>query len=120
MNHRDMKLNELERAYFADVRSILEDAIEAANVTNADEAFESNTFIEEIDASVDGCSWIIYTYQARLVAVLTDNVAAIEDVTGSHVGTPEQIAFYAMVQDVYDLARNEYFWSERNEKAKAS
>lgn len=98
---RDMTLRELEREYLDAVRAI---ALEAAEIAGED---ERDTFIYE---SVDGNEWVIYTYRARLVAVLTEHVDEWEENgSGDPAGaTPEVVAFYAMRRDVEEeIARIE-------------
>lgn len=101
-------LNELTREYLDDCKDI---AIEAYSLPE-DERYD---FIHE---SVDGHHWIIYTYQARLVSVLTDNVDAYLDVVNDKDRiSPEQLAFFAMVADVNDYLNNSYFIEEMEAKA---
>ena len=62
---------------------------------------------DNVNQSVDGSYWIIYTHAQLKVLQYTDNKDAINDVYGDTLeGSADtiitQIAYFAMVQDVMD------------------
>lgn len=93
MIDRDKTIRQLEQEYMADVRAIAEEAA----ALSEDERYD---FIHE---SVDGSAWVIYTYAARMVAVLTEHPDADEEDFGEKMITPEGRAFASMVADVRDF-----------------
>lgn len=99
-------LNELTKEYLNDCKDI---AIEAYALPED----ERSDFIHE---SVDGHQWVIYTYKARLVSVLSENPDAYIDAMGEGTFcTPEQIAYFAMIEDVNTWLNNSYFIEEQDE-----
>ena len=91
MIDRDKTIRELEREYMDDVRSIAEEAAALPEDERGD-------FIHE---SVDGSAWVIYTYAARMVAVLTEHPDAYdEDEMGEPAPTVEAAAYSSMRADV--------------------
>jgi hypothetical protein len=88
----EMTLRGIRALYYTRCSDIAREALEI------EDEDERETFLNE---SVDGSEWVIYTYRARLVAVLTDNVDAISDAIGGDVSpTPVAIAYFAMLADV--------------------
>lgn len=90
MIDRDKSLHQLEREYMADVRTIAEEAA----------ALPEDERDDYIHESVDGSEWIIYTYHARMVAVLTDHPDAYLDEMGEPAPSPEVAAYMSMRADV--------------------
>ena len=94
--------DESQRAYFATVEAIVEEAREAE-----EEGGDVEEFIHE---SVDGSEWIIYTHKAMKVLQYSDNDNALFDEVGveglkgvrSFSDVVTRLAYFAMVQDVYD------------------
>jgi hypothetical protein len=89
---------ELLRAdYYADVSGMAHDALSAiklGNVTNSDD------LTQWIDESIDGCSRVIYTWQAKCGLLASDNEDAYDDEMGEASGTPEMRMYWAMRADV--------------------
>lgn len=104
-----MKLSEITEAmrpiaaqYWETVRGIAEEARSLLEDDDRDQ------FIHE---SVDGSEWVIYTYAAQAVILITDNEDAYEETESLHelAGVLESasslytsIAYHAMRQDVND------------------
>lgn len=88
---RDMTLRQIESSYLDSVRGI---ADEAADIADED---ERDAYIHE---SVDSSEWVIYTYRARLVSVVSDYASAWEDEYPGEEYKPEVVAFWAMRADV--------------------
>tara|TARA_Y100000310_G_scaffold266309_1_gene277759 strand:- start:253 stop:615 length:363 start_codon:yes stop_codon:yes gene_type:complete len=93
----------IAQKYREDVNDIAREAL------TIDDEDERDEFVWE---SVDGSEWVIYYFNARAVALVTDNANAAEDEGAltaiaedylNHSGTFETTAaFYAMRQDVTD------------------
>lgn len=88
------------REYWETVDTIAEDAKDNA------EEYGSDVY-DNVNESVDGSYWIIYTHAQLKVLQYTDNKDAINDVYGDTLeGSADtiitQIAYFAMVQDVMD------------------
>jgi hypothetical protein len=88
------------REYWETVDTIAEDAKDNA------EEYGSDVY-DNVNESVDGSYWIIYTHAQLKVLQYTDNKDAINDVYGDTLeGSADtiitQIAYFAMVQDVID------------------
>lgn len=77
----------LRKEYFEDVKDI---AIWAMEQDDVDEA---------VYEAVDGCEWVIYTYQAQLALLLSEH--AQESFEESNESW-SAMAMSAMVEDVYD------------------
>ena len=91
-----------QRAYFAHVQAI-------ANEARRQEG-EGYDLTESIHEQVDGSAFIIYTYKALKVLEYTSNEDAIFEELGrdalsgvdSFSDAITRMAFYVMMQDVYD------------------
>jgi len=88
------------REYWETVDTIAENAKDNA------EEYGSDVY-DNVNESVDGSYWIIYTHAQLKVLQYTDNKDAINDVYGDTLeGSADtiitQIAYFAMVQDVMD------------------
>ena len=94
---RDMTIREIEAAYTASVRDIAEEAIELD-----DRDGSRGDYIRE---SVDGSEWVLYTYRAMLVPVVSGNSDAYDRDFGGVPDGPmkeSQIAYAAMLSDVWE------------------
>ena len=54
--------------------------------------------------TIDGHSFVIYTWKARCVLICTDNPDAYEEDFGDKPGTVEAAAYAAMMRDVREMA----------------
>lgn len=95
-------LRPIRAAYYSVVRDIALEAIKA----HPEDELTRDEFCEQ---SISGSDWVIITYRARLVAVVTDNADAWEDTYGEadpdepdhlKAPSPEVVAYEAMRQDV--------------------
>jgi hypothetical protein len=59
-------------------------------------------FREYLEQSVDGCQEVIYTFQAKLALLSSNNEDAMSEELGEE-GTVEQRAYFAILADVRDL-----------------
>ena len=94
---RDMTIREIEADYMDSVRSIAEEAIDLD-----DHDGSRGDYIHE---SVDSSEWVIYTYQAMLVPVVSGNGDAYDRDFGGVPDGPmkeSQIAYAAMLADVWE------------------
>ena len=94
---RDMTIREIEAAYTASVRGIAEEAIELDDSDGS-----RGDYIHE---SVDSSEWVIYTYRAMLVPVVSGNGDAYDRDFGGVPDGPmkeSQIAYAAMLADVWE------------------
>ncbi len=91
MELRDVTIRAIERDYLKACENIAKAAREEADIDDA------------IHERVDASEWVIYTYRARLVAVLTDHPDAIlEEGFGGAENTAEERAYWSMRADVQD------------------
>jgi hypothetical protein len=95
----------VRRRYFAAVNAIAEEACE---LHPDDEDARSDC----VGEAVDGDEWVIYYYNSRAVALITDNLDAYEEIESSLASLgpdPDTVrAFYAMLADVNDaIARRD-------------
>ena len=100
MNNMADKDEYTYREYWVSVEHIAEEAKDNA------EEYGSDVY-DNVNESVDGSYWIIYTHAQLKVLQYTDNKDAINDVYGDTLeGSADtiitQIAYFAMVQDVMD------------------
>jgi hypothetical protein len=97
MELRDMTIRAIERDYLKACENIAKAAREA--VKRGEEA----DIDEAIHECVSASEWVIYTYRARLVAVLTDHPDAIHEAgfEGAEY-TAEGRAYWSMRADVQD------------------
>jgi hypothetical protein len=89
----------LQRDYWQDVRGVaseLEAQIESGEILSPDDLHD------RAHEMVDGSQRIIYTHQAKLALLYTDNDQAGEDAGLEPGANIEAWAFYAMLQDVMD------------------
>jgi len=88
----------IQRDYYQDVRDLgdsLKDEIKSGDIADAEQ------LEERINQDVDGSARVIYTFQAKLGMLVTDNDEAYEDF-GFENPTVEQKMYCAMVADVRD------------------
>ena len=86
--------------YFDDVRGIVEDckrAIKDGELSSEDE------FHDWLHEAVDGTQRTIYTFQARLGMLVTNNPDAYEDELGEKPAQVEHAMHAAMMADVRDM-----------------
>lgn len=94
-------LQPVRTEYWRDVRSIAGEIRDAI----AKGERESDDAEDLIHESVDGNWWVIYTYAAQAVLMVSDNGGAIDDVSPETAFVHGQVnwsamAYYAMTQDV--------------------
>jgi hypothetical protein len=117
METMDKTVRELYREYYQDMRNIAFEIVETHKLESENQYHECDDARDTINQSVESTTWGTYTYQARLVGILSENVSAFDDECGEHeTCTPEIVAYYAMIADVEQLLTNEWFWKEVNEK----
>lgn len=113
-NLDNMTIKDLYKEYYSGVRSIAEELadefkLEGPAVGEQDEAVQ--TRLHEL---VDSSEWVIYTFQSRLVGLLSENNDAYLDTySEKEAVAPEVIAFTAMEADVQELMSNVYFWQDQ-------
>lgn len=88
----------IQRDYYQDVRD-LADSIKAD--VRAGDIDNEEQLDERVHEDVDGCQRVIYTFQAKLGMLVTDNEDAWEEF-GFENPTVEQKMFCAMKQDVME------------------
>lgn len=91
-------LRPIEDEYREDYKAI---AAEALDEHPGDEE-DQRAFIRE---SVEGSEWVIYTYLARAVLLLSENADAHEDCWTASNPTAPEIAYCAMVADCESYLR---------------
>ena len=85
------------QAYWADVRGIvedLEDRARSGEIENEEELYEA------AHETIDGAGRVIYTHQAKLALVHSDNAGAYADDFGGEEPNWSAMAFCAMRRDV--------------------
>lgn len=85
----------IRRDYYADVRSIAEEYTKAK--TGDDEKDQ-----ETLHQLVDGAQRVIYTYQAKLGLLISDNEDAYQDEFGEPPPTIEAQMYVALTRDVLE------------------
>lgn len=87
----------INRDYWQDVHSVgddLKEQIERGEITDGDQ------FLERLSEAVDGSARVIYTFQAKLGLLCTNNPDAYEDVDPDMKLDWSKMMFFAMEQDV--------------------
>lgn len=87
----------LTRAYYADVRAIVNDiydAIESGEITDAEDL---DTWLHQ---TIDGSSRVIYNGQAAVSLIASDNADACEEETGEPGESDNVRCYWAMLADV--------------------
>ena len=107
----DMTLREIYSEYYGYCRSIAAEIIENFGL---DAVKERTDDVEtRLAESIDGSQWVIYTFRAELVSILSENDDAYLDVYGENEPvTVEQKAYLAMDRDINDYFNNEYFLAD--------
>jgi hypothetical protein len=96
----------LRRDYYADVRGLADAFREAkAYAKEHGESFEPSDALHEI---VDGSQRVIYTVQARVGLLCSDNEDAYEDEMGEPAPTIEAAMFMALRRDVEETLGDDY------------
>lgn len=91
----DQAVNAIRRDYYSDVLDLARDLAERMKAGEVDD------FGDALHEQVDGCARVIYTLQAKLGLLVSDNEDAWED-TGAGDGTPapETRMYYALQADI--------------------
>jgi hypothetical protein len=95
----DEAVSIIKRDYYDDVREIVENlkqAIKDGEVTDEDGAYDW------LHQSIDGSARVIYTWQAKLGLLVSDNEDAYEDEIGEPAPSVESRMYMAMMRDVLD------------------
>jgi hypothetical protein len=98
----------LRRDYYADVRGLVDAWREARDwhrTNKPGEAFDAGDALHQV---VDSSQRVIYTYQARVGLLCTDNADACEEELGEKPESPEAAMFWALMADVRELLGDEY------------
>lgn len=96
----------LRRDYWTDVRGLADAWREAREyAAKHGNRFEAHDALHEI---VDGSERVIYTFQAQLGMLFTDNATAYEDDIGERPARVEQSMFYALIADVRETLGDEF------------
>lgn len=107
----DQAIAALQREYRTEIRSIASDVVRECYDPETREPRDLDECYEYLTQMIDGHAWVIYTWRARLVLVLTDYPDAYEDDLGERPGSVEQAAHMAMRADVREMLANAYFIS---------
>jgi hypothetical protein len=99
----DLATRIIRADYGADVEGIGESIIDAIKVG---EVTDSDSLHERIAYEVVGTQRVIYTYQAKLGLLASDNEDAYDEESGEEGGTPEQRIYYAMCRDVREWLKD--------------
>lgn len=100
----------IDSIYRDEIKSIVEHIEYDAPFESEDELYEY------IWSAVDSNQWVIYTHKIRCVLLCSDNLDAVEEF-GLEQPTEQQIAFFAIRQDVYDMIddTDDYIASDEEE-----
>jgi DNA replication initiation complex subunit (GINS family) len=93
----DEAVSAIRRDYYSDVSSMAKDLAERMK------AGEIEDFEDALHEDCDGCARVIYTFQAKLGLLASDNEDAAEDSLGEHEAkllSPEQRMFFALEADI--------------------
>lgn len=103
----------LRRDYYADVRGLADAFREAkAYAKMHGKSFDPSDALHEI---VDGSQRVIYTYQAKIGLLCTDNADAYEEETGEPPSSVETAMFMALRRDVEESLGDDYSEIEEDE-----
>lgn len=98
----DQAVSAIRADYYTDVREHAASfAQEHADEFDAETGEITGDIEDALHESIDGCSRVIYTYQARLGLLVSDNEDAWEEY-GFETPTIEQRMYCAMMADVRD------------------
>lgn len=101
----DDAISVISRDYFDDVRAIATELAKEHIDPETLEPKDDSDLNDVLHEAVDGTQRVIYTWQARLGMLVTDN----PDAWGDTYPTVEQQMFCAMEADIRDYLSNEYF-----------
>lgn len=100
-----------EREYFEQVQDVADECLERAKKRYTDDGQDmSEAFDEILHEIIDGHEWIIYTWKARQILMISPNESACVDDFGAESVVRdgrihwEGMAFCAMHRDVVDRA----------------
>lgn len=94
---KEVALPILNADYYSDVRGITSEII---SEVKSGEIRDREQLDEAIHMKVDGTQRVIYTFQAKLGLISTDNYDAYEEDFGEKPAGPEQAMFAALERDV--------------------
>lgn len=113
----DDAMRVLNRDYFDDVRGIAEElkrAVKDGEVTNEEE------YCDRLNEVCNDHQRVIYTFQARIGMLCTDNASACEDETGEPARSVEAAMCWALIADVNAHTDYDSIVAELEEEAEAS
>lgn len=90
----DEAVSVIRRDYYQDVLGLARDLAERMK------AGEIDDFGDALHETVDGCARVIYTFQAKLGLLVSDNEDAGEEELGEAPDTVEARMFWAMCADI--------------------
>lgn len=99
----------VRKAYYSAVRDMAREAVQQYPFPTEEGADDDNATERDdwIAQSVNGCSWIVYTYCAKVALMVSDNEDAAQEILGGSCPTDEisieTLATCAMLADVRDL-----------------
>lgn len=93
----DAATSALNRWYWHEIRSM---AIDLMERIESGELADEDAVREDLEQTIDGHEFVIYTGKAMLALYCSENDGAAED-AGIDNATTEQRAYYAMIADVY-------------------
>jgi hypothetical protein len=89
----------LQRDYWDDVRSLVEDLKDGIKDGHIE---DQEQLQERLHEDCDGAGRVIYTHQAKLALVYSDNCDAYEEEYGGNMPNWSQLAYCALYRDVQD------------------
>ena len=90
----DEAVSAIRRDYYSDVLAMAKDLAERMKAGDVED------FEDALHEDCDGCARVIYTFQAKLGLLASDNEDAWEDVDSGAVLTPEQRMYFALQADI--------------------
>lgn len=90
----DEAVSAIRRDYYSDVLGMAKDLAERMK------AGEIGDFEDALHEDCDGCARVIYTFQAKLGLLVSDNEDAWEEVDSGAVLKPEQRMYFALQADI--------------------
>lgn len=103
--------------YYDDVRGVAWCLLQ--RIEDGDDIFTAEQLDEALREAIDGSARVIYTWQARLGLLASDNEGACEDETGEAPTSPEVAMFWAMRADVREMLPEELWADEAWEESDA-
>ncbi len=92
----DEAVSAIRADYYGDVRDM------AKNLAERMKAGDVEDFSDALHDAVDDCQRCIYTFQAKLGLLASDNEDAMEEELGDDNGTPEQRMYWALRADIVE------------------